>query len=174
MKILPDQYPLFLKIYVDIVKDFDILDTLGASSTELQNLLKNISEENANKSYAFGKWTIKEIVGHLLDTERIFTSRALRIARGDKQRLPGFEQENYVKNGKFFQRKLDDLIQELLLVRASDLMLFKSFDDMDLMQRGYVSDYEISVNGILYVLAGHELHHINIIKTLYLPFKKTT
>ncbi|HPS65051.1 MAG TPA: DinB family protein [Ignavibacteria bacterium] len=172
LKILPDEYPEYYKIYVDLVKDYNILDTLGASSTELQNLLKNISDEDADKSYAFGKWTIKEIVGHLLDTERIFTSRALRIARGDRQRLPGFEQEDYVKNAKFFQRKLDDLIQELLLVRASDLMLFRSFDDVDLMQRGYVSDYEVTVNGILYILAGHELHHINVIRTLYLPFKK--
>ena len=166
--ILPEEYPEYFNIYIESVKEGNILDILGANSSELQNLLKNISEEDADKSYAFGKWTIKEVVGHLLDTERIFTVRALRISRGDKQRLPDFNQEDYVKYAKFYRKTLDNLIEELLLVRASDLMLFRSFDDFDLMQRGYVSDYEITVNGILHLLAGHELHHINFIKSTYL------
>lgn len=172
MKILADEYPEYYKIYVDLIGEGDILDVLGAGTTALQSLLKNLSDEEADKSYAFGKWTIKEIVGHLLDTERIFTARALRIARGEKQHLANFDQEDYVKHGKFFQRKLDDMTQELLLLRAADLMLFRSFDDVDMMQRGYVSDYEVTVKGILYILAGHELHHINSIQTLYLPVIK--
>ena len=172
MKILPDEYPAYYNIYVELVGDGDVLDVLGAGSTALQNLLKSLTEEETDRSYAFGKWTIKEIVGHLLDTERIFTARALRIARGEKQHLANFDQEVYVKHGKFFQRRSDDLVQELLLLRAADLMLFRSFDDVDLMQRGYVSDYEVTVKGILYILAGHELHHINSIQTLYLPVIK--
>ncbi|MCX7832601.1 MAG: DinB family protein [Ignavibacteria bacterium] len=167
----PEEYPEFFKIYVSLIEDDDIVSILLNQSQELQDLLKNISEEIANKSYAFGKWTLKEVVGHMIDNERLFIARALRIARGDKQRLPGYDQDSYVKNGRFFRRTLEDLSQEMLLLRVADLLLIKSFDETELAERGIVNDYEITVNAILYVLAGHERHHINYIKENYLAQK---
>lgn len=164
----PEEYPEFFKIYVSLIEDDNIINVLSLQSQELQELLKNISEESANKSYAFGKWTLKEVIGHMLDNERLFIARALRIARGDKQRLPGYDQDTYVRSGRFFRRTLEDLTQEMLLLRAADLLLIKSFDETELAERGIVNDYEVTVNAILYILAGHERHHIDYIKDNYL------
>lgn len=166
-----DEYPEFFKIYINLIDDDDIVSVLLNQSQELQDLLKDITEEVADKSYAFGKWTLKEVIGHMIDNERLFIARALRIARGDKQRLPGYDQDSYVKNGRFFRRTIEDLAQEMLLLRVADLLFIKSFDETELAQRGIVNDYEITVNALLYVLAGHERHHINYIKENYLPRK---
>lgn len=166
-----DEYPEFFKIYINLIDDDDIVSVLLNQSQEIQDLLKDIPEEIADKSYAFGKWTLKEVIGHMIDNERLFIARALRIARGDKQRLPGYDQDTYVKNGRFFRRTLEDLAQEMLLLRVADLLFIKSFDETELTQRGIVNDYEITVNALLYVLAGHERHHINYIKENYLTQK---
>jgi uncharacterized damage-inducible protein DinB len=167
-KPLPEEYPEYKFIYLNLLEDDDIINILSSQSNELQELLKNVPEEDAEKSYAFGKWTLKEVVGHLLDNERVFIARALRIARGDKQRLPGYEPDDYIKNAKWFERSLKSLLEELLLLRAADLLLIKSFDENDLLRRGFVEEDEYTVNAILYVLAGHEKHHINYIKENYL------
>ncbi len=168
----PEEYPEFFKIYVNLIDDDDIVNVLLNQSQELQELLKEITEEVADKSYAFGKWTLKEVIGHMIDNERLFIARALRIARGDKQKLPGYDQDFYVKSARFFRRKLEDLAQEMLLLRVADLLLIKSFDEIELAERGVVNDYEITVNAILYVLAGHERHHIDYIKENYLGGKQ--
>lgn len=167
-KPLPQEYPEYKFIYLNLLEDDDIVNILSGHSNELQELLKNVSEEDAEKSYAFGKWTLKEVIGHLLDNERVFIARALRIARGDKQRLPGYEPDDYIKNAKWFERTLKSLLEEMLLLRAADLLLIKSFDENDLQRRGFVEDDEYTVNAILYVIAGHEKHHINYIKENYL------
>ncbi len=167
----PEEYPNFFSIYVNLIEDDDIVNVLMLQSKELQDLLKDIPEEVADKSYAFGKWTLKEVIGHMIDNERLFIARALRIARGDKQRLPGYDQDSYVKNGRFFRRTLEEMAQEMLLLRVADLLLIKGFDETELSERGIVNDYEITVNAILYVLAGHERHHINYIKENYLSAK---
>jgi uncharacterized damage-inducible protein DinB len=167
-KPLPEEYPEFYSIYINLLEDDDIVNILSQQSNELQNLLKNISEEEAGKSYAFGKWTLKEVMGHLLDNERVFVARALRIARKDKQRLPGYEPDNYVKNAKYFERSLKSLLEEMLLLRAADLLLISSFDEDDLSRTGIVDDFELTVRATLFVFAGHEKHHINYIKENYL------
>ncbi len=167
-KPLPEEYPEFYSVYINLLEDDDIVNILSQQSNDLQNLLKNISDEDAGKSYAFGKWTLKEVIGHLLDNERVFIARALRIARRDKQRLPGYEPDDYVKNAKYFERSLKSLMEELLLLRAADLLLISSFDESDLTRRGIVDDYELTVNSTLFIFAGHEKHHINYIKENYL------
>lgn len=164
----PEEYPEFQSRYINLEDDEDIINILSRQSNELQELLKNIPEHDAGKSYAFGKWTLKEVVGHLLDNERVFIARALRIARGDKQRLPGYEPDDYVKEAKYFERTLKSLMEEMLLLRAADILLIKSFDENDLLRRGFVEDYEMTVNATLYILAGHEKHHIAYIKENYL------
>ncbi|MBN1633166.1 MAG: DinB family protein [Ignavibacteria bacterium] len=164
----PGEYPEYKFIYLNLLEDDDIVNILSRQSNELRDMLSNVPEEIADKSYAFGKWTLKEVIGHLLDNERVFIARALRIARGDKQRLPGYEPDDYIKNAKWFDRTLKSLLEEMLLLRAADILLIKSFDVNDLQRRGFVEDDEYTVNSILYVIAGHEKHHINFIKENYL------
>ena len=108
------------------------------------------------------------MIGHLADAERVFSYRALRIARGDQTPLPGFEQDDYVIRGAFDERRLADLAQEFSAVRAATLSLFRSFDDAAWTRRGVVSNNEISVRALAYLTAGHELHHLDILKKRYL------
>lgn len=169
-----EEYPDFLEDYINLVREGNIIEILSEQSQKLQEILSLFKEKDADKTYAFGKWTLKEVVGHLIDNERLFVARALRISRGDKQRLPGYDQDDYIKNGRFFRRSLKELKEELLLLRACDILFFKSFDDFELMQRGYVNDYEITVHGILFTLAGHEKYHIEFIKQNYIPLISKT
>jgi hypothetical protein len=164
-----EEYPDFFAEYISLVREGNLIDILSEQSQDLQETLSLFSEEDANKTYAFGKWTLKEVIGHLLDNERLFVARAVRISRGDKQMLPGYDQDDYVKNGRFFRRSLKELKEELLMLRAANILLFKGFDDHELMQRGYVNDYEITVHGLLFSLAGHEKYHILFIKQNYIP-----
>ena len=165
---LQEEYPEFFSLYVSLVPEGDIIAILSEQSKYFQDLLLGIGEERADKSYAFGKWTLKEVLGHLMDNERLFVARALRVARGDKQNLPGYDQDEYVKNANCYKRTLKDMLEEMLLLRAANILLFKSFDETDLQRRGYVNDYEITVNALMYLLAGHEAHHLNYIKENYL------
>ena len=164
----PDEYPEYYNLYINLVGDGDIVDVLEQQSREIQHFLSTLNEESGDHTYAFGKWTIKEILGHLIDSERIFAYRALRIARQDKQNLPGYDADEYVKSGNFYRRTLQDFREEMLLLRAANLKQFANFDDNDLHQKGMANDMEFSVNAILYVMAGHELHHLNFIKNNYL------
>ena len=134
------------------------------------SLLKSIDDRRASEfAYAPGKWTIKQIIGHLSDTERIFGYRALRIDRGDSTPLSGFEQDDYVSTAASNQRTLDDLLSEFRVVRESTLTLFHSFSRDDWMRSGRVSEWTLSVRGIAFTTAGHELHHANILRERYLP-----
>jgi hypothetical protein len=164
----PDEYPEYYNLYVNLVRDGDIVDILEQQSKDIQQFISSLKEESGDHTYAFGKWTIKEILGHLIDSERIFAYRALRIARKDKQNLPGYDSDEYVKSGNFYRRTLQDLREEMLLLRAANLKQFTNFDESDLSQKGVVNDMEFSVIAILYIMAGHELHHINFIKDNYL------
>ena len=167
-KPFPNEYPGHYTHYVDLVPEGNILDTFEKQSSITHEFLSNIPEELGDHTYAFGKWTIKDIVGHLVDTERIFSARALRIARGDMQALPGFEQDDYVKNANFFKRTLKDIVDERLMLRAANIKMFRSFDKLTYMERGIANDNEITVRAILYLLTGHEIYHINFIKENYL------
>lgn len=164
----PEEYPEYYNQYLKCIKDGDIITILEEQSIFVQKFIASIPEDKGDSTYGFGKWTIKEIFGHLIDTERILTYRVLSIARKDKQLLPGYDQDDYVKNGKYFKRTLKEIADEMLLLRAANLKFFHCFDEEDLMQRGIANDFEFSVRAILYILAGHELYHINFIKNNYL------
>jgi len=123
-----------------------------------------------NYSYEDGKWTVKEVIGHLIDTERVMAYRAMCIARGEKKPLPGFEQDDYVKFGNFNKRELSDLIYEFRLLRESNLLLAKGFDEECLQKRGVASNHEITVLALLYIIAGHENHHMRILQERYKKF----
>jgi hypothetical protein len=163
-----DEYPQYHNIYINLVKEGDIIKILEEQSQEIQKFLISLPEDIGDHSYAFGKWTIKEVLGHLIDSERILAYRALRFARRDKQNLPGYDSDEYVKNANFFKRTLLDLREEMLLLRAANLKQFICFDENALAQTGIANDCKFSVNAILYILAGHEHHHIKFIKDNYL------
>lgn len=154
--------------YVSLVPDGDILNVLGKQIEETVGLLNGIPESRANFRYAPDKWSIKELVGHVIDTERIFAYRALRFARNDKTPLPGYEQDDYVSNASFDSCTLTDLASELKTVRQSTLFLFKHLDESAWMRRGLANDSEASVRALAHIIAGHELHHREILRSRYL------
>lgn len=163
-----DEYFHYYGKYVSLVESDDILQTLENQIAETQNLLETISEEKAAFRYAEDKWSIKELVGHIIDSERIFAYRALRIGRGDETPIEGFEQDLYVENGNFDDCYLENLAEEFAIVRQSTRLLLKNLDETAWNRRGTASDNSISVRALAYIIAGHELHHINILKERYL------
>lgn len=162
-----DEYDPYYAKYISLVPDGDLIKILSAQIEETSNLLKAVAESKAGFRYAPGKWSIKEVVGHLSDTERIFSYRALRIGRGDTTPLPGFEQDDYVRAANFDARLLTDLVNEFRAVRQATITLLKSFDEDALRRRGVASDKPISVRALAYNIAGHELHHLEILRTKY-------
>ena len=135
---------------------------------DIQELISEISEEKEDFAYAPGKWTPKEVIGHIIDTERIMAFRALCFARKDKTPLPGFDENYYVANANFKNRTMYDLAHEFAVVRESNIALFKCFNQEALDATGTANGREVSVRAILFMIAGHAVHHVNIIKTRYL------
>ncbi len=164
----PGEYSPYYENYVKLIEDDDILRILNEQNKKTQDILNSFSEHRGNYRYKDGKWTVKEVVGHLLDTERVFAYRALCIARREKKSLPGFDQDDYVNEGNFNRRELFDLNYEFRLLRESNLLLFKSFPPEMLKRKGFANESSISVLAILFIIAGHEIHHMNILKERYM------
>jgi hypothetical protein len=154
--------------YIDLVPAGDILGTLSSQIAGTLDTLRAISEPDSLKRYAPGKWSIREILGHMNDTERIFAYRALRIARGDQTPLPGFEQDNYIAPGRFDARAWSGLIDELVSLRASNFSMMRGFDQDAWHRLGTASGHPISVRALGYIIAGHERHHMNVLHEKYL------
>lgn len=163
-----NDYAPFYAGYLKNIEGDDILTILRDQLDTTTEFFKSISEEKGDYSYSEGKWTIKEILGHITDTERVFAYRAMCIARGERKSLPGFEQDDYVREGNFNKRTLTDLIEEYAQLRKANLVLFNSFSEEALNIRGLANNYEITVRAILFIIAGHGLHHINVLKEKYL------
>ncbi len=162
------EYPPYYAGYVAQVPDGDVVDLLRTQIGETLSLLREIPEERASHRYAPGKWSIKEVVGHVIDTERIFGHRVFRFARNDQTPLPGFEQDDYVRAADFGNPQLDDLAAEFEHVRRANLYLLRSLDDAAWLRRGVASGSEVSVRALAYIIAGHERHHMHIVRTRYL------
>ncbi|MGH7620384.1 MAG: DinB family protein [Gemmatimonadaceae bacterium] len=154
--------------YVSKVPDGDLLSLLREQSADTVRLLQDLTPDQANYAYAPGKWTIKEVVGHIGDAERIFAYRALRIARNDPTPLSSFDENTYVANANFGARALSDLLDELQVVRASTIHLAKSWDAETLARVGTASGKPVSVRALLYIIAGHERHHAALFRERYL------
>lgn len=163
------EFPESYRYYVELVKETNGLVAMEEQLMHLRRLMAGISVDQESFSYAAGKWSVKEVLGHVCDTERIFAFRALSIARGEGNQLPGFDENNYVAKGKFNRRTLNDLMHEFSLVRESNIALFRSFDPEMLSRRGMANNYLVSVRAILFMLLGHELHHQEVLKSRYLP-----
>jgi hypothetical protein len=154
--------------YIDLVENGDVLATLSKQMAETQTLLRSLPASVATYRYAPGKWSVNELIGHVADSERIFAARALRFARGDAAPLPGFEQDDYVANSSFDSFPLTELASELKCVRDSTIFLFKHLQEDAWMRRGIANDAEVSVRALAYIIAGHELHHREILRARYL------
>jgi uncharacterized damage-inducible protein DinB len=162
------EYLSYYSGYVSRVGDANVLDTLGKQLDETLGLLRSIPESQAGFRYAPGKWSIKELVGHMIDTERIFAYRALRFARNDRTPVPGYEQDDYIRHASFDDYPLDDLAAEFASVRQSTLFLFRHLDEEAWMRRGVANESEVSVRALAYIIAGHELHHREVLRSKYL------
>lgn len=164
----PTEYLPYYSRYVALVPEGDIVATLAAQNESTMALLRSLPESKAAFRYAPLKWSIKELVGHLSDAERIFADRALRFARNDETPLPGFEENDYVRNGSFDAYSLADLADGFESVRRSTVFLFKHLGGEASARRGKANNAEISVRALAYVIAGHEIHHMNVLRTRYL------
>ena len=162
------EYNPYYDRYISLIPGNDIIGTLEKQLPKTVALLSGRSEEEGNFRYEPGKWSLKEVIGHLNDTERIMSYRALRIARGDKTPLPGFEQDDFVRDGPFAELSLSSLVEEFKTIRAATLALLRTFRPQDWTRRGKASDHEITVRALVYIIAGHELHHRNIVEERYL------
>ena len=168
MKPKDGDYAPYYNSYIDFYEDENILQVLEDQVKSSELFFKNVTEEQENYSYAKDKWTVKEVLGHMIDVERIMAFRALSFARGEKQSLPGFEQDNYVAEADFSNRTLSDLFDEFRAVRKSNIILFKSFDEKVLNRRGNANGVDVTVLALVYIVAGHEKHHIQILKERYI------
>lgn len=164
----PSEYFEFYHGYISLVKNENIISELEEQLLQLQVLLSLVSADKEEFAYAEGKWTIKQVVGHIIDTERIMAYRALRISRKDKTELSGFDEDFFVANSNFNSRSLYDLVHEFSLVRESNIALFKSFTEEMVSEMGSANGKAISVRALLFIIVGHTQHHMNVIKSKYL------
>ena len=160
-------FPNFYQGYVNTIESDNILQTLQSQQDKTVSFFENLTEEQGNFAYADGKWTIKEVLGHLVDTERVFVFRALSFARGEEQSLPGFDENTYVPAGRFSDRKLESLIEEYRSVRQSTITFFQNLRDEDWSKTGIANNGNFTVNSIAFIIAGHNEHHINILSERY-------
>ena len=161
--------PQFFDRYIKLVEDIDIIEALDKYNSIETLLDKKELEKIADKVYAPGKWTVKEIVQHMTDNERVQAYRALRIARNDKTPLPGYDENLFAANVQPSSRDLDELLEEFAIVRRSNIILFENFNEDEQQRIGICNDTSIPVLALGFVLVGHQLHHSKIIKERYYP-----
>jgi hypothetical protein len=162
----PEEHAEYYAKYIKLVGD-DALGALRAQSASTPRLLSGLSDAQAMHRYAPGKWSVKEVVGHLLDGERVFSYRALRIARADATPLPGFDENAWVPPAHFDRRPMPDLVADYQTVRAATVALFSSFDEEALTRVGTANDTPFSVRALAHIIAGHELHHVGLLRDRY-------
>jgi hypothetical protein len=163
----PGEYAPYYDRYISLVPGSDILGALDSQRRQMMLLLSGRDESDGDFRYAPDKWSAKEVLGHVCDTERIMSYRALRIARGDRTPIEGFEQDDYVRNSPFGQRPLAEVIEDYIAVRRATLTLLRNLDDAAWARRGIANKNEISVRALAYLIAGHELHHRRILEEKY-------
>ena len=165
---VPGEYGEFYAGYIALVPVGDVLETLTRQLDDLAALWRRVGEAGADFRYAPGKWSIKDIVGHLADMERVFVYRALRIARGDPTPLPGFDENAFAQAANASARRMADLAAELAYVRRASIVFFEGLDDAAVNRRGTASGFPLAVRAIPYIVAGHTAHHTDVIRTRYL------
>jgi uncharacterized damage-inducible protein DinB len=165
---LENEYASFYKNYIALATGNNINDVIVNHNRTISKFYSNLPEEKADYAYAEGKWTIKDLLQHLIDAERIFVYRATRFARKDNQSLLGFEENDYAQNGNAVTRTLQSLKEELSALRKSTNLFLENLNDDQLAQNGAANNNLITVNAIAFIIFGHLLHHKNIIEERYL------
>jgi hypothetical protein len=163
----PGEYATYYDRYISLVPGSDILGTLDSQRRQMMLLLSGRDEPEGDIRYAPDKWSAKEVLGHVCDTERIFAYRALRISRGDQTPIEGFEQDDYVRNGPFVGTPLAELIEDYIAVRRATLTLLRNLNETAWTRRGVANKNEITVRALAYIIAGHELHHRRMLEEKY-------
>jgi uncharacterized damage-inducible protein DinB len=162
------EYNPYYRTYIEALGEVNLMDTLRKQLKNYPQFLASIPEEKLTYRYAEGKWTVAEVLLHVLDTERVFQYRALRFARKDLTPLPGFDQDSYVPNSGANSRSIEQLIKEYKAIRASTISLFETFDKATLKQKGVASNSPMSVAAMGFIMCGHQKHHRNILRERYL------
>jgi len=168
--ILKTEYTPYFEQYLKLVGfgDKTITENLESSQAAFEKIFRNLPLEKQTFSYAPGKWTLKELIQHIIDTERIFSFRALSFARNDQTAMPGYDHDAFVANDNANERDYYDLLDEMKVLRTSSIQLFKSFSEEALLRTGVASDNKMSVRALGYLFSGHQMHHLNIVKERYL------
>lgn len=161
------EYANYYGTYISLVEGEDILAALEQQRRDMVLLLSCRTDTDGDRRYAADKWSAKEVLGHICDTERIFAYRALRIARGDKTPVEGFEQDDYVRYGRFADQPLSNLIEDYIAVRRGTVSLFRNLDREAWFRTGVANKNEVSVRAVAFIIAGHELHHQAILRQKY-------
>ncbi len=166
---LPEnEYSVFNATYIKAIENVELLEELEISLHDFIRFVREIPMDKFDYRYAEGKWTIKDIIQHIIDAERIFAYRALRISRNDQTPLPGFEENEYVENTDANKRSIQELLTEFSAVRHSNLLLFKSFSEEQLTRMGTASNHPISVRALGFLVIGHQKHHQRVFQERYL------
>ena len=171
IEMIPEnEYAPYYKQYIQLIEknEKSIVENLIDAQKEFDLVLKNVPLEKQNFAYAKGKWTLKEVIQHIIDTERVFNYRALCFARNDATALPGFDQDLFVVNSDVNARNYNDLLDEMAVLRKSTILLFNSFPEEALFRIGVGSGNKMSVRALGYLFSGHQIHHLNVVKELYL------
>lgn len=163
------EYPAYYSTYIKRVPEQEALIALQNTIDELLYTLPLLPANMADHRYAEGKWTVKEVLQHIIDTERVMAYRALTIARGDTTPLPGFDENSYARTAQVGHRTLQDLAEEMLAVRKTSQLLVANFNEETLNRTGVANNNPVSVRGIAYIIAGHQRHHLAILQERYFP-----
>jgi uncharacterized damage-inducible protein DinB len=163
----PDEYASYFGRYISLVDSDDIEAALAAQARDTLSLLGRVTERGSLYRYEPGKWSVKEVLGHISDCERVFAYRALRIGRGDTTPLSGFEQDDFVRGARFDSTPWEELRAEFETVRAATLHLARGFSEDAWLRRGTANDVEMSARALVYTIAGHELYHRAILQARY-------
>src|SRR6185503_9496530 len=161
----PAEYDPYYQKYVSLVPEEDILLALKTQIDELSKLFDGVPEEKGTYAYGDGKWTVKEVLSHIIDGERMFAYRVFRIARGDKTPIEGFEQDGYIENSHANRRTFSELLDEMNLLRRANVLFFKNLGDEDWIRTGLANNAEISVRALAFIMAGHIRHHVTILRS---------
>lgn len=165
----PDQseYAAYYSRYIELVPEDDVLGAMQRQSSDTQKLLASLTDEIGGHRYETGKWSVKELIGHLVETERIMGYRALSVARGETKSLPGFDENLYVVNGGFDQWRIGDLAEYYALTRRSNIVAFAHFSDDAWIRRGVANENPVTTRAVAFTIVGHERHHLNVLRERY-------
>jgi DinB family protein len=164
---LESEYAADYHGYVSQVSEDEILPVLRSQLDALDVLLGRVAPERETHRYAEGKWSIREIVGHLIDSERVFGYRAFAIARGDRNNMPGFDQNEYISSSPYDRLDLEDLLSEFRLVRLSNIAMLRTLDEASWTRVGTANDNQVSVRALAFIIAGHVRHHMGVLRDKY-------